>query len=81
MSGSSRLLVVLLSTLMLAGIREVLVISSPRDISGFEKLLGDGSKWGMQITYVTQPKPEGLAQAFILGASFIGDDHVALVRP
>jgi glucose-1-phosphate thymidylyltransferase len=68
-----------LSTLMLAGIREVLVISSPRDIHGFEKLLGDGSKWGMKFSYVVQEKPEGLAQAFILGADFIGDDHVALV--
>ena len=68
-----------LSTLMLAGIREVLVISSPRDIGGFEKLLGDGAQWGMKISYVTQAKPEGLAQAFVLGADFIGDDHVALV--
>ncbi len=68
-----------LSTLMLAGIREVLVISSPRDIDGFEKLLGDGAKWGMKFSYVTQAKPEGLAQAFILGADFIGEDHVALV--
>ncbi len=68
-----------LSTLMLAGIQDVLVISSPRDISGFEKLLGDGSKWGMRFTFVSQPKPEGLAQAFILGADFIADDHVALV--
>ncbi|MFN9717712.1 MAG: glucose-1-phosphate thymidylyltransferase RfbA [Planctomycetota bacterium] len=68
-----------LSTLMLAGIREVLVISSPRDIGGFEKLLGDGAKWGMKFSYVTQAKPEGLAQAFILGADFVGDDHVALV--
>ena len=68
-----------LSTLMLAGIRDVLIISSPRDIGGFEKLLGDGSKWGMKITYVLQARPEGLAQAFILGADFIGNDHVALV--
>ena len=68
-----------LSTLMLAGIRDVLVISSPRDIGGFEKLLGDGAKWGMKISYVTQEKPEGLAQAFILGADFVGNDHVALV--
>lgn len=68
-----------LSTLMLAGIQEVLIISSPRDISGFEKLLGDGAKWGMKFSYVTQAKPEGLAQAFILGADFVGDDHVALV--
>ena len=68
-----------LSTLMLAGIRDVLVISSPRDIGGFEKLLGDGSQWGMTFRYVTQPEPEGLAQAFVLGADFIGSEHVALV--
>ncbi|MEZ6059771.1 MAG: glucose-1-phosphate thymidylyltransferase RfbA [Planctomycetaceae bacterium] len=68
-----------LSTLMLAGIQQVLVISSPRDISGFEKLLGDGSQWGMSFRYVTQPNPEGLAQAFILGADFVGDSHVSLV--
>lgn len=68
-----------LSALMLAGIREVLVISSPRDLDGFQKLLGDGSNWGMQFSYIEQPKPEGLAQAFILGASFIGADHVALI--
>ena len=68
-----------LSTLMLAGIREVLVISSPRDINGFEQLLGSGEQWGMQFSYVTQPKPEGLAQAFVLGADFIGKEHVALV--
>ena len=68
-----------LSTLMLAGIRDVLIISSPRDVGGFEKLLGDGAQWGMNFNFVTQPKPEGLAQAFILGADFIGNDHVALV--
>lgn len=68
-----------LSTLMLAGIRDVLIISSPRDIGGFERLLGDGRPWGMTFHYVTQPKPEGLAQAFLLGADFIGTDHVALV--
>lgn len=68
-----------LSTLMLAGIREVLVISSPRDLPGFQQLLGDGSQWGMKLSYVEQAKPEGLAQAFILGADFVGDDHVALV--
>jgi len=68
-----------LSALMLAGIQDVLVISSPRDIGGFEKLLGTGDKWGMRFSYVTQPKPEGLAQAFTLGADFIGDDSAALV--
>ena len=68
-----------LSTLMLAGIRNVLVISTPDDIDGFERLLGDGSKWGMSFDYVVQEKPEGLAQAFILGADFIGTDNVALV--
>lgn len=68
-----------LSTLMLAGIKEVLVISSPRDLPGFQQLLGDGSQWGMKLSYVEQAKPEGLAQAFILGADFVGDDHVALV--
>jgi glucose-1-phosphate thymidylyltransferase len=68
-----------LSTLMLAGIRDVLIISSPRDIHSFENLLGDGSRWGMNFSYLVQPKPEGLAQAFILGDSFIGKDHIALV--
>ena len=68
-----------LSTLMLAGIRNVLVISSPRDLGGFQQLLGDGSQWGMTLSYAEQAKPEGLAQAFILGADFVGDDHVALV--
>jgi len=68
-----------LSTLMLGGIKEVLIISSPRDLEGFRQLLGDGSQWGMTFSYKEQPTPEGLAQAFILGADFIGDDHVALV--
>ncbi|MEJ7590209.1 MAG: glucose-1-phosphate thymidylyltransferase RfbA [Planctomycetaceae bacterium] len=68
-----------LSALMLAGIRDVLVISSPRDLGGFQKLLGDGTGWGMKFSYVEQAKPEGLAQAFILGADFIGPDHVALI--
>lgn len=68
-----------LSALMLAGIQEVLVISSPRDLDGFRNLLGDGAGWGMKFSYVKQEKPEGLAQAFILGADFIGSDHVALI--
>ncbi len=68
-----------LAALMLAGIRDVLVISSPRDLGGFQKLLGDGARWGMTFSYVEQAKPEGLAQAFILGADFVGSDHVALI--
>ncbi len=68
-----------LSTLMLAGIREVLVISSPRDLPGFRSLLGDGTAWGMQFSYIEQPRPEGLAQAFVLGADFIGTARSALV--
>jgi glucose-1-phosphate thymidylyltransferase len=68
-----------LSTLMMAGIREVLVITTPQDADQFERLLGDGSRWGIELTYAVQPKPEGLAQAFIIGKDFIGDDSVALV--
>lgn len=68
-----------LSTLMLAGIREVLVISSPRDLPGFRTLLGDGGDWGMRFEYIVQERPEGLAQAFVLGADFIGQDNVSLV--
>jgi glucose-1-phosphate thymidylyltransferase len=68
-----------LSVLMLAGIREVLVISTPEDIGNFERLLGDGSRLGIEIRYAVQPRPEGLAQAFLIGRDFIGADSVALV--
>ncbi len=68
-----------LSTLMLAGIRDILLISTPEDIGSFERLLGDGSELGISLTYAAQPRPEGLAQAFIIGREFVGDDHVALV--
>jgi glucose-1-phosphate thymidylyltransferase len=68
-----------LSTLMLAGIRQVLLISTPEDIGGYQRLLGDGGHVGLSISYVVQPRPEGLAQALLLGRQFIGRDHVALV--
>ena len=68
-----------LSTLMLAGIKDVLLISTPRDLDAFQRLLGDGTQWGIKIEYASQPSPDGLAQAFIIGADFIGKDRVALV--
>lgn len=68
-----------LSTLMLAGIRDILIISTPRDLPNFEKLLGDGSDYGLNLSYKVQPSPDGLAQAFTLGKEFIGDDSCAMV--
>src|SRR5476651_527077 len=68
-----------LSTLMMAGIRDILIISTEQDLPGFERLLGTGEQIGCEFTYKVQPRPEGLAQAFIIGDGFIGDDKVALV--
>ncbi|MGK5440333.1 glucose-1-phosphate thymidylyltransferase RfbA [Micromonospora sp. URMC 105] len=68
-----------LSTLVMSGVREILVITTPEDQSQFERLLGDGSQWGLRLEYVTQARPEGIAQAFVLGADFIGDESVALI--
>jgi glucose-1-phosphate thymidylyltransferase len=68
-----------ISVLMLAGIRDILVISTPDDIGSYRRLLGDGSQFGIDISYEIQPSPEGLAQAFIIGEEFIGDDNVCLV--
>ncbi len=68
-----------LSTLMLAGIREILIISTPQDLPNFERLLGDGSEYGLKLSYKVQPSPDGLAQAFTLGEEFIGDDACAMI--
>lgn len=68
-----------LSVLMLAGIRDILLISTPHDIESYQKLLGDGSQWGINLSYKVQPSPDGLAQAFILGEEFIGKDNVSLI--
>lgn len=68
-----------LSTLMMAGIRDILVITTPHEQSQFQRLLGDGSDWGINLTYAAQPSPDGLAQAFIIGEEFIGSDKVALI--
>ena len=68
-----------LSTLMLAGIRDILVITTPEDRSQFERLLGNGDQWGIRLSFAEQPRPAGLAEAFIIGAPFIGSDRVAMV--
>ncbi|GAA4710462.1 glucose-1-phosphate thymidylyltransferase RfbA [Phytohabitans rumicis] len=68
-----------LSTLVMAGVREILIITTPEDQAQFQRLLGDGSQWGLDLRYEAQPRPEGIAQAFLIGADFIGDEPVALI--
>jgi glucose-1-phosphate thymidylyltransferase len=68
-----------LSVLMLAGIRDILIISTPEDLPNFERLMGDGKQWGLSFSYAAQPRPEGIAQAFVIGRSFIGTDRVCLI--